>query len=143
MTSGERASRVDQTQAARLLAVCGRRNRRAVDLLIEHLEESGSEGLEDLLASGPAPELLSPRSSANELRRLKELCKSDSGRGVRGQLERLAGYFTAVAAALCHHEQHICSRPLSDLDPILIDLASVTSGSWYELFEGAARIDES
>ena len=149
MSSRSEPIAVDEAEAARLLEVCRARKRRAVDLLIEHLEDRRSGGLEDLLASGPAGSLgswreglLSGGASVEELTKVKELCKHDPGGGVRGQLERLAGYFTAVAAGLCHHGQRICSRPMSDLNPILIDLAAVTSGPWSELFLRASRADD-
>jgi hypothetical protein len=134
---------LDPIQAKRLLVLCGPRRRRAVDLLIEHLESRGGSELESLLASGPARGVsVSGDATLSDLIEAKRRCTLEEDAGLQGRLERLAGYFTVVAAALCHHRVLVCGRSLAELRPILIDLASVTEGSWSDLFARASAVED-
>jgi hypothetical protein len=45
----------------------------------------------------------------------------------------MAAYFLAVAAALANHGALICSRTREELDPVLLDLATVLPGQWSEM----------
>jgi len=130
-------------RTARLLELGRTPPRRAVDLLIEDLHDhQDSNHLEDLLATsplralGPLREALIQGSADLEALILaKEQCKRPAtGAGLRGSLERQAGYFTTIAAALVHHDRLICGKSMEELAPILLDLASAAPQPWSDLF---------
>ena len=134
----------DERRAAKLLELGRTPPRRPLDLLLEDLAAHGPDRFGALLASGPAgaqglaPETLAAgRATLAELVELKRRCKAASGGDLRKHLERLAGYFTAVAAALVHHRMRITGRSGEELEPVLLDLAAATEGHWSELFARA------
>lgn len=135
----------DERRAARLLELGRTTPRRPVDLLLEDLAAHGPGRLGELLASGPAAVLGPPlealaggRATLAQLAELKERCKAAPERDLRKRLERLAGYFTAIAAAMAHHRKRITNRPGEDLEPVLLDLAATTESPWSELFARAS-----
>ena len=135
-------------RTARLLELGRTPPRRAVDLLIEDLHDhQGSNHLEELLTTsplrsmGPLRECLIEGSADLEaLIQAKEQCKQPpEGPGLRTSLERQACYFTTIAAALVHHHRRICSRPMEELTPILLDLAGAAPQPWSDLFCQATK----
>lgn len=135
-------------RTARLLELGRTPPRRAVDLLIEDLHHHpDSHHLEDLLTTGPLQSLgplreclIGGSADLDALILAKERCKQPPpGPGLRNSLERQAGYFTTIAAALVHHQQRICSRPMEELTPILLDLASAAPQPWSDLYCRATK----
>jgi hypothetical protein len=87
--------------------------------------------------------LIEGRADLEALILAKEQCKEPpEGPGVRASLVRQAGYFTAIAAALVHHGQRICGRPMEELTPILLDLASAAPQPWSDLYCRASKAGE-
>lgn len=134
----------EERRAARLLKLGRDEQRRAVDALLDDLAAHAPARLEELLASGPAGTLGPPLETfvaggagLAALADAKDRCKVAPERDLRERLERLAGYFTAIAAALAHHRTRICSRSSEELEPILLDLAAATPSPWSELFSRA------
>jgi hypothetical protein len=137
----------DERRAARLLELGRTTPRRPVDLLLEDLAAHGPGRLVELLDSGPAAVLGPPlealaggRATLPQLVALKERCKAAADRDLRRRLERLGGYFTAVAAALVHHRARITSRSAEELEPVLLDLAAATEGPWEDLFARGSSV---
>lgn len=67
----------------------------------------------------------------------KDMVKSPIDRD--GYLAGLAGYYLAIAAAICHHHSIITRTPKADLSQILIEIASVAPPDWSRLFVTAAK----
>ena len=138
----------DERRAAKLLELGRIPPRRPVDLLLEDLATHGPGRLEELLDSGPTRRLLGRPlqalagggASLAELAEAKNRCKATPQRGMRERLEHLAGYFTAVAAALVHHRTRITTRTREDLEPVLLDLPASTVSPWSELFGRASSV---
>lgn len=135
-------------RTARLLELGRTPPRRAVDLLIEDLRDHpGSNHLEELLTAsplrslGPLQEtLIQGSADLDALIRAKEQCKRPPPNpDLRTSLERQAGYFTTIAAALVHYQQRICSKSMEELTPILLDLASAAPEPWSELYCRATK----
>ncbi|MEQ8766796.1 MAG: hypothetical protein RL885_22980 [Planctomycetota bacterium] len=74
------------------------------------------------------------------LDRLKEKDKVlfSSGDDSELRLTGMAAYFLAIAGALAHHGQNICSRPREEVDRLMLDLAEVAPEPWSELLARAA-----
>ncbi len=132
---------------ANLLFGLGRR--RPVDELIDRLsEDDGPTFFEDTLmpglisAYGGLVERMVDRSATlDELVEIKEKAKALKV-GAEGEPQRLvamAGYFFAVGTALILHNKLICSRPRTELQPIMLDLATVTPPPLSEIIEKAAN----
>ena len=142
----------------RLLQVGLNKPRRPVNDLVDRLlEPDGAQWLSRILHTGPIAthglpkELLCDgHATMDQLMAIKgeskELLQGSGGREARGGADRAAalmGYMLAVAAALLHHGQMISSRPRSELDAVLLELADVTPGEWAGLLRRAARVPAS
>lgn len=132
----------EDLRASRLLGLCRARRHRAVDVLIEHLEEHGPDALEALLAAGPGAPLGQAGAGPLPLAVACEVhahSKQGGPASPAQHLCRMAAYFTAIAAALGEHGVLLTRHARRDLDPILVDLAAVTTGPWQELYLRALR----
>jgi hypothetical protein len=132
----------DGPRSYRLLKLGLTQPRRPIDELIERLSRDDGAtwflGLcqrQPLNLFGLANEALpGGRASVAQLTELKETGKRmlrESGTDSR--LIGMATYFLAVAAALANHGALICSRTREELDPVLLDLATVLPGQWSEM----------
>lgn len=137
----------------RLLQVGLDKPRRPINDLVDRLlEPDGSQWLSRILHTGPIAthglpkELLCDgRATMDQLMAIKGESKEmlqGPGRA-QGRAAALMGYLLAVAAALVHHGQMISSRPRSELDAVLLELADVTPGEWAGLLRRAARVPAS
>ena len=119
---------------------------RPVDQLVELLEKVDAGGwLTSALAAheSTANTEAYPEGShtTEQLEALKEEAKR-RGSGASADVtaaQATAAYFVAVAAALTEHGTKISSAPAEELRMILLDLASVTGGSWQEFWTSAVR----
>ena len=142
-----------ELDASRLLQLGLSGPRRPVDGLVERLSQlDGHRWLESALSRGPACTFEDPESALihggatlDQLKEMKEDCKSlmKQSRDQETRLIALAGYFLAIAAAMAHYENCICSREREELDPILLDLASVAPGDWSNLLSRASLAHDS
>ncbi len=144
---------LSELDASRLfqIGLCG--PRRPVDALIDRLSQlDGHHWLDSALSTGTAsmfedPENALIRGSAtlDQLKRMKEEGKSviKRSRDRETRLNALASYFLAIAAAMVHHRNLICSRRRDELNPVLLDLASVAPGKWSDLLSQAALTPDS
>lgn len=139
--------RVSLDRASVLLRFGITRPRRSVDALIERLERSdGPTWLDAALATGPLTGLGGPTAFARGTAPLESIHRAkDRGKELAAharepeeRLAGLAGYFVAIAAALAHHGSAITTRPIDELAPMLLDLATVAPSPWTELFGRAA-----
>lgn len=119
--------------------------RRPIDDLIERLSRADGATwfqalcqrppLSSLNALGSAGEgMIQGRASVAQLTELKEAGKQLLREpGPEARLTGMAAYFLAVGAALANHGALICSRPRAELDPVLLDLATVLPGPWSDM----------
>ncbi len=145
--SGGESSPQTKKQTARLIELAMTKSNPMVEELRRRIEaEDGHQWFLSVLNSGPtaflgSPDLLATgQISLSQLKQIKELSKSLVGqrRDPQARLAGAIGYFLSIAAALTHHHTRICSRPRTELDPVLLDLASVTQSPWSELLSRAA-----
>lgn len=123
--------------------------RRPVDALVERLSAAdGAAYFKQMLARAPIKNLGDPevalvhgRCDEVALDRLKEASKRLLQDAINDtdRLAGLAGYFFSVAAALVHQDRNITSRSTQELHEVLLELASVSPGTWAR-FLGAAAI---
>ena len=129
-------------------ALFGMGRRRPIDELIDRLSESdGPRYLEQVLmpglqrAHGPALQRLIDRSATlEELITIKQQAKTLHAAG-ETETQRhiaMAGYFFAVGTALILYNKLICSRPRAELQPIMLDLATVTPPPLSDIIQRAA-----
>ena len=123
--------------------------RRPVDELIDRLSEADGDryfrgtlmpGLQR--AYGPAIDRLVERSaSLDDLITIKQQAKAlhAAAESEAQRLIAMAGYFFAVGTALILFNKLICSRPRAELQPIMLDLATVTPPPLSEIIERAAN----
>jgi hypothetical protein len=142
-----------ELDASRLLQLGLSGPRRPVDALIDRLSQlDGHRWLESALTVGPAsvfedPEnaLIHGRATLDQLKQMKDGGKSlmKQSRDRETRLIAIAGYFVAIAAAMAHYGNRICSREREELNPILLDLAAVAPNKWSELLSRAALAPDS
>lgn len=135
-------------QASRLLRIGIHGPARPVDELLDRLAGTdGSAWLSDALATGPAaafgpPDVTLARGNLTleQLASIKQVSTRLVAQPASGTatLAAMAAYFFAVAAGLADFGTNLSSRPREDLEPILLDLASVTPDAWSDLFIRAA-----
>ena len=70
----------------------------------------------------------------------KEMVKRPQTRSA--YLAGLAAYYLGIAAALRDHKACITRTPREELNQILIELASVTTDQWKDLFMQAAAVPQ-
>lgn len=139
------------SDASRMLELGLSSPRRPVDDLIDRLSLPGAgDWLAQTLAQGPAGAFGDPASylaegkaTLDQLLAVKQSSKSllNTVDDPATRLAALAGYFFAIAAALVQHKSNISSRSLSELEPVLLDLASVTAEPWTSLLAGASAVE--
>ncbi|MFZ4574826.1 MAG: hypothetical protein ACOYN0_10545 [Phycisphaerales bacterium] len=117
---------------------------RPVDELIGRLEQP--DGAEWLLRQFTEPGLgvLADPHGACDLPALK--AAKESGKKLLGRPgsrdERLRGllaYFLSIAAALHRFGSNISTRPLSDIEPVLADLATTVPEPWQSVLAHVSR----
>ena len=134
-------------QVSRMLRLGIRGRPRPIDSLLDRLAaDDGAAWLGQVLsdesmaclASLPSPDE-DHDVTLEQLTAIKEACKSTVLRtkAREGSLRAIVGYFFSVAGALALFRMNISSRGIDELEPILIDLASVTPPDWSALFERA------
>lgn len=138
---------VEADQASRLLRVGLRGPARPVDRLLDRLaEEDGAKWLHGVLSDGSLDLLASAtvdRGGADitldALKSLKEIGKTSAMRADTrdATLRAMVGYFFSVGTGLAMFRENISSRSAEELDPILMDLASVSPPEWSAMFEKA------
>jgi hypothetical protein len=150
MTKPQRDPALSEVGVSRLLQVGLDAPRRPVNDLVDRLlEPDGDQWLSRILHTGPVAthglpkELLCEgRATFEQLMAIKgqskQMLQGPGGRESRASA--LMGYMLAVAAALVHHGRMISSRPRSELDAVLLELADVTPGEWAGLLRRAARV---
>lgn len=134
-------------QASRMLRLGLHGPARPVDKLLDRLGESDGENwLRNVLAMEEWSVLASvPNTNAQDAPVIEQLTKiKDAGKmtAVRGgspetSLRAMVGYFFAIAGAFALFQTNISSRSATELEPILIDLASVAPPEWSGVFERA------
>jgi len=138
---------VEADQASRLLRVGLRGPARPVDRLLDRLaEEDGAKWLRGVLSDDPLGLLASATADRAEagitldaLKSLKQIGKTSAMRADTrdATLRAMVGYFFSVGTGLAMFRENISSRSAEELDPILMDLASVSPPEWSALFEKA------
>jgi hypothetical protein len=120
--------------------------RRPVHGLLDRLSEAGGAAwLESALSrvcedlGTPRELLVEGRASLEQLTTIKDRSKrllrhADDG---EASLAGVAGYFLSIAAGLRHHGALIGSRGRSELDGILLDIASVAPSPYSEMLSDA------
>lgn len=141
----------DQASAMLRLGLPGPRN--AADDLVNHLESAdGVAWLRGLFSNEPfsllkvtQAQILGGSMSLESLTMLKdrgkEMVKRPQTRSA--YLAGLAAYYLGIAAALRDHKACITRTPREELNQILIELASVTTDQWKDLFMQAAAVPQS
>lgn len=134
-------------QASRMLRLGIHGPPRPIDRLLDRLAaDDGAAWLSEALSDESTARLASLPSVGEEhdvtleqLTAVKEACKSTALRthAPDVSLRAMVGYFFSVAGALALFRTNISSRGNDELEPILIDLASVTPPDWSALFERA------
>ena len=81
------------------------------------------------------------RTTVDQLDSLKDASKR-AHQDPEQRLVGMAGYFLSAAAALAGHGVRITSRPMTDLEPVLLDLAEVLAEPWAGLCGRAALVEE-
>lgn len=120
---------------------------RAVDELLEYLEEGDGEALwTGLLESGPAAGEAARKALSGEdegaARTVRELYEA-SKRALRDagtkeeRLAALATLFLCMAAAAVHHDTWITSQSREDLEGVFLDLSMAAPEPWAALFARA------
>lgn len=139
-------------ETARLLRLGMTEPTRPVDELIQRLRRpDGAAWLERSLAASPAARLGPARDvligsglTLQQFIGIKEDSKRllSEARDADSRLRAMLGYFFAVAAALVHTRQRICSKGRDELDPILLDLAEVSPEPWSQWLGTASLVRE-
>ena len=138
------------TDVSRLLKLAMHDERRPLDDLIDWIRsQQRPDALPSLLqeilpAADPAALLLEDGIALERLRELKEDGKRAYARSEteRKRLAGLALYFLAVAIALVHHQQKICSKSRHDLDPLLLDFADAAPERFADLLCRATGVPD-
>jgi hypothetical protein len=143
---------IDPTTASRLLALGRKGGSDQVEAVIRRMmEPDGRRWFASIFASGaidvpgdPESFFLRAQAPLPALVRVKEACKElyTKAPGEEEKLLATIGYFLAVAAALVHHGVSISSRPRSEVDPILLDLACALPEPWVDLLAEAALMPD-
>jgi hypothetical protein len=134
-------------QASRMLRLGIHGPARPVDNLLDRLAEpDGATWLRGVLAmEGVAALATIPTPTGKEslvVGELTQIKESSKAAAIRGGshvalLKAMVGYFFAIAGAFALFQTNISSRSSAELEPILIDLASVAPPDWSVVFERA------
>ena len=124
--------------------------RRPVDDLIDRLgEPDGANWLIEALDQGvlaglgsAVGQLAEGEATVEQLAEIKERSQSQLRTGLDrdSRLAGIAGYFLTLAAGLRHHGHALSSRSRDDLDPVLLDLATVAPSPFSELLSDATLV---
>ena len=124
--------------------------RRPVDDLVDRLSEpDGAEwlirALEDKALGGrgsAVEQLAEGRATIDQLAEVKDRSQRllRTGPDQDTLLAGIAGYFFALAAALLHHGRALSSRSRDELDPVLLDLATVAPSPFSEMLSDATLV---
>lgn len=137
---------LDRTSLTRLLSLGVKSTGGPVDELIERLEdEDGTEWFARWLESqDPPPEparLLAGDISLQEIEGLVSRGKAalGSARSREDRIEATILYFLALASGIVHHGRVLTRTSRSELDGVLVELASALPAPWAELLERAVE----
>lgn len=139
---------ISQEETSRLIRMATESMGRPVHRLIDRLTlVDGPDWFRRMLAEGPVArlgdaedQLVRGKATLGELVQLKQASKQQFKRRADSQdrLYGMAGYFLSVAAALRHHGKNICSRPRTELEDTLLDLAAAVPEPWESFLSATA-----
>jgi hypothetical protein len=144
------STKLTSEQASTLLKLGLAGPRRPVDDLIDRLTKpDAADWLFAALEAGPVRGMGSPSSllahgkaTLAQLESIKERSKAALKAGIDSdmRLAGIAGYFLALAAGLFHHHKLIGGRERTELNAVMLDLASVAPEPFSRLLSEAAFV---
>lgn len=133
-------------QATALLQVGLAGTSRPIDALMDRLSEERDHAwlqrtLSTMFSKTDLAALQSGDADVRTLDAMKQQAKEllSEADSQEPQLAALAGYFTAVAAGLAHHDTLLSSRPGEEWAEMLADMAGLVNNGWRALFAAAAE----